>query len=95
MTQNEKLLHIADTVCSFYGITTDSLYLRNRNASRVKARHLFIYLSKDRLGTSCGDLAVFLKQDTSNISKGFQSILEDLKHDKYLKQELEEIESML
>lgn len=95
MTRKEKLKCIAEAVCNYYTVSLDSILSNNRKGEVVKAKHMIVYIIKSSLTINFTEIGTFLGKDPSALSKAYYRIENDLRLDKFLREELKELQEYL
>lgn len=82
---------ILDAVAEIYDVPSESILSKSKEHLISKARSIFVYVAVRHVGMSNKSVAEFLRRDMSTISCMIRRIDKEIKNDKILKEQMEEV----
>jgi chromosomal replication initiator protein len=82
---------IITRVCDLYKVDIEDVFSRNRKKECAFARHLCMYILKDRSGLSLSRIATLFNRDHTSVLYGINKIIAKIQQDESLKKIIHEI----
>ncbi|GEM_PF-664500 len=78
-------------VCEFYKIDVEDLFSKNRKKDVAFARHVCMYILKDRNGLSLSRIARLFNRDHTSVLYGVNKIIAEIQTDKSIRKDIHEL----
>lgn len=78
-------------VCEFYKVDIEDLFSKNRKKDVSFARHVCMYILKDRNGLSLSRIARMFNRDHTSVLYGVNKIMAEIQTDKSIKKDIHEL----
>jgi chromosomal replication initiator protein len=82
---------IINRVCDLYKVDIEDIFSRNRKKECAFARHLCMYILKERNGLSLSRIATLFNRDHTSVLYGINKILANIQKDESLKKVIHEL----
>lgn len=82
---------IITRVCDYYKVDIEDIFSRNRKKECAFARHLCMYILKERNGLSLSRIATLFNRDHTSVIYGINKILANIQQDDSLKKVIHEL----
>lgn len=87
----KELTHILNSVCSYYGITTDEAQSKHRFSVYVKARQFYVYLARQKTNATLIEITALINKDHSSGTYFIKKAISDCRFMKQASKELADI----